>query len=283
MSSTCQLFQKKAFSRLFWVQFLGAFNDNVFKNALVVMMAAMVLSAIFAIVLLQLGFATGDIFGALALIAFALSLGIAIKYSKHMFRLVASLIIRTIYRVRYGQLELIPEKGAGIIICNHQSMVDALVVAAVTPRPVYFVMDHNFYKPLLRPMFRLLNVIPIAQAKEDPMRKEKAFEEVEKRLARGQLVCIFPEGMLTRDGDMNPFRSGVERILNANPVPVIPFAIDGLFGSWFSFEKGKPLSGMPKPKRRKITVKIADALPPETPKQQMQQVVGEMLSPSEGP
>src|SRR5690606_23928488 len=112
--------------------------------------------------------------------------------------------------------------------------------------PVRFVMDHNFFFiPVLKWFFVLSKAIPIASAKESVAIKEKSFELISKELQDGQLVCVFPEGLITHDGKLNPFRPGVERILAKDPVPVIPIAMKGLWGSFFSRHKGRAMSGIP--------------------------------------
>ena len=108
---------------------------------------------------------------------------------------------------------------------SFSSLSASLVITAVSPRPIRFVMHQRiFEKPLLNFIFREYRTIPIASAKEDAAVMEKAFEEVAKALDAGELVCIFPEGRLTDTGDINPFRPGVRRILERNPVPVVPLA-----------------------------------------------------------
>ena len=133
-------------------------------------------------------------------------------------------------------------------MCNHVSFVDALVIAAVCRRPIRFVMDHGIFRlPVLSFVFRTAHAIPIASAKEDPALKERALAEVAKALAEGELVCIFPEGRITATGELGAFRAGVERIVARSPVPVVPMALRGLWGSFFS-RKGGP--AMRRPFRR---------------------------------
>ena len=156
-----------------------------------------------------------------------------------LMRFLIFLLVHTIYRVRERGSEHLPEEGAAVLVCNHVSFVDALVITAACRRPIRFVMDHNIFRiPVLSFVFRTSRAIPIASAKEDPTLKERAFTEVARALAEGELVCIFPEGRLTGTGDMNPFRPGVERIVQTTPVPVVPMALRGLWGSFFSRKDG---------------------------------------------
>ena len=112
---------------------------------------------------------------------------------------------------------------------------DPAVIAACVRRPVRFVMDHRIYAiPVLHFIFRTMRAIPIASGREDPALKESAFAEASSALAAGEIVCIFPEGRITDTGELNAFRPGLQRILERTPVPVVPMALRGLWGSFFS-------------------------------------------------
>jgi len=152
-----------------------------------------------------------------------------------LMRFIVWMLVHSIYRLKKNGLERIPEEGAALIVCNHVSFVDALVIAAACRRPVRFVMDHQIFKiPVLSFVFRTGKAIPIAPAKQDPAMMERAFDEVSKALRAGDIVVIFPEGRITDTGELYPFRPGVKRILAADPVPVIPMALRGLWGHLLS-------------------------------------------------
>ncbi|MBL8405450.1 MAG: 1-acyl-sn-glycerol-3-phosphate acyltransferase, partial [Dechloromonas sp.] len=152
-------------------------------------------------------------------------------------------------------LENIPQEGAAVLVANHVSFADAVVIMGASPRPIRFVMDHRIFKtPLLGFVFRHCGAIPIASAKEDPALMEAAFAEAGRALANGDLVGIFPEGSITRDGELQTFRPGVSRILESNPVPVVPMALSGLWGSFFSRVDGV---AMKTPFRRGVFSDIA--------------------------
>lgn len=122
-----------------------------------------------------------------------------------------------------------------MLVCNHVTFVDWLILSAATQRPIRFVMHHQFLKvPLTGRLFRDAKVIPIAGVKENAEVLEAAFATIARELAEGELVCIFPEGRLTTDGKLSPFRRGIERIITTSPVPVVPMALQGLWGSLFS-------------------------------------------------
>jgi 1-acyl-sn-glycerol-3-phosphate acyltransferase len=152
-----------------------------------------------------------------------------------LLRFIDWVLIHTFYRIRTSGLENIPDEGAVLLVCNHISFLDPLVIMGCVRRPVRFVTYYKIFQmPFLRFVFRAAKAIPIAGAKEDPEIMRRAFEEVDKELAEGNIVCIFPEGGITRDGQIQGFRPGVEKILARRPVPVVPLALRGLWGSVFS-------------------------------------------------
>ncbi len=152
-----------------------------------------------------------------------------------LLRFVDWILINLLYRIEKRGLENIPEHGAALLVCNHISFMDPLIILGSIRRPVRFVMYYKIYNlPIMRPLFKAAKAIPIAGRKENPELMEHAFAEVDRELAAGNLVCIFPEGGITRDGTIQPFRPGLERILAQRPVPVVPMALRGLWGSIFS-------------------------------------------------
>ena len=152
-----------------------------------------------------------------------------------LMRFLTWILINTLYRIKLEGIDRIPEQGAALLVCNHVSYVDALIIGGNVRRPVRFVMYYKIFNiPVLSFIFRTAKTIPIAGSKEDPELLAKAFEAVDAELAAGNLVCIFPEGALTKDGEIAEFKSGVEKILARRPVPVVPLALRGLWGSVFS-------------------------------------------------
>jgi len=195
----------------------------------------MVASAIIAIGLLQAGLSVVDLFLVTALMNAAVAIYIFTLVPEFLMRFIAWLLVHTMYRVERHGLVNVPDEGACIVACNHVSYVDAVVISAYVPRPIRFVMDHRIFEtPVMGFVFRTMRAIPIAPAKEDAARKERAFDQVREALGEGEIIGIFPEGRLTGDGEMQPFRPGIERILAETPVPVIPMALQGLWGSFFS-------------------------------------------------
>ncbi len=185
--------------------------------------------------LLSQGVSIPTLFLVTALLNAAVAIYIYSLVPEFLLRFLAWLLIHSMYRLRLKGRGYLPEEGAALLVCNHVSYVDALVIAAACPRPVRFVMDHRiFHTPVLGAIFRAMKTIPIAPEKEDAQRKERAFEEIAKALREGDIICLFPEGKLTADGEMSPFKGGVMRILADTPVPVLPMALRGLWGSFFS-------------------------------------------------
>jgi 1-acyl-sn-glycerol-3-phosphate acyltransferase len=157
-----------------------------------------------------------------------------------LLRFVAWIMSRVVYRFKITGDEHIPVQGAAILTCNHVSYVDAVLLMAASPRPIYFVMDHRIFKqPLIGYLFKLGKAIPISPRAEDPAAYEAAFEAAAKVLRDGDLLAIFPEGGITKDGTLQPFKGGIMKILgNAErdgvTAPVIPMALTNLWGSYFS-------------------------------------------------
>jgi 1-acyl-sn-glycerol-3-phosphate acyltransferase len=195
----------------------------------------MVVSALVAMALLQAGFTIPEIFLTTALLNVLVALYIFTLVPEFLLRFLAWILINTVYRVRRIGIEQIPQRGAAILVCNHVSYVDALVIMAASPRPIRFVMDHQIFKvPVLSWLFKTAKTIPIAPASEDAAVMQQAYDDIAKALAEGDLVCIFPEGKLTSTGEMNGFKGGIKKIVDGSQVAVIPMALRGLWGSWFT-------------------------------------------------
>jgi 1-acyl-sn-glycerol-3-phosphate acyltransferase len=195
----------------------------------------MVASAGLAIGLLAAGLSIPYLFLTTAILNAVIALYIYRLVPEFLMRFLAWILIHTIYRVRKEGLDNVPETGPCIVVCNHVSYVDAIVIAACVRRPIRFVMDHRIFRtPFLNWLFRTMQAIPVASARDDARLKEQAFETAAAALRAGEVVGIFPEGTLTPDGEIGPFRPGVERMVKDTPVPVVPMALRGLWGSFFS-------------------------------------------------
>ncbi|WP_370600998.1 MFS transporter [Pseudomonas nitroreducens] len=201
----------------------------------------MVVAAIVSILLLSVAkLSIPQLFLVLSLMNVAVNVYIFKIVPEFTMRFLVWLLTHSMYRVDHRNLEAIPDEGPVVLVCNHVSFVDALLIAGSVRRPVRFVMYYKIFRiPVLNFIFRTAGAVPIAGRNEDAETYEKAFAKVAEYLREGEVVCIFPEGMLTLDGEMNEFRSGVERIIEETPVPVIPMALQGLWGSFFSRDPSK--------------------------------------------
>jgi len=195
----------------------------------------MIGSSVIAGALLGAGFSVPQVFLFTGL-ANALVAGyIFLLMPEYLLRFIAFVASRCIYRFKVSGDENIPLQGPAILVCNHVSFIDAILVMAASPRPIRFLMDHRIFKlPVLGWLFKLGKAIPIASQKEDPAAYERAFAEARAVLEDGEMLCIFPEGGITRDGSLGEFKGGIMKILQTHPVPVVPLALQNLWGSYFS-------------------------------------------------
>jgi 1-acyl-sn-glycerol-3-phosphate acyltransferase len=195
----------------------------------------LVVAAGLAIGLFAAGLSIPQLILTVAIMNAAVALYIYTLVPEFLMRFMAWILIHSVYRLRKEGVERIPEEGAAVVVCNHVSYVDALVLMAGCRRPIRFVMDHQIFRaPLLGFFFRTARAIPIAPAKENPELLERAYDAIARELAAGELVGIFPEGRLTSTGEMGEFRGGIMKILERTPVPVVPMALSGLWQSLFT-------------------------------------------------
>jgi 1-acyl-sn-glycerol-3-phosphate acyltransferase len=181
-----------------------------------------------------------------------------------LLRFLAWLLVHFIYRLETRGRDNIPAQGPALLICNHVGFADALVISAGCPRPVRFIMEAAIFRiPVMSAIFRGMKAIPVAPAKEDPAVYERAFQIVADELRDGQLVCIFPEGRLTADGEIGEFRAGMMRILKETPVPVVPMALTGLWDSMFSRKYRSVWKRWPRRFWPKIGLRVGTPLAPE--------------------
>ncbi|OYT92063.1 MAG: glycerol acyltransferase [Burkholderiales bacterium PBB3] len=220
----------------------------------------MIGSSVIAGALLKAGFTIPQIFlftgVANAIVAFYIFLVVP----EYLLRFVAWVVSRLIYRFKLSGDEHIPTQGAAILVCNHVSFVDAVLLMAASPRPIRFIMDHNIFKvPVLGWLFRLAKAIPIAPRTQDPKAYEAAFDAAAKVLKDGDLLCIFPEGGITRDGGLQEFKGGIMKILERTTqqgvqVQVVPMALTNLWGSFFS--RAEQGAAMVRPFRRGVFSRV---------------------------
>lgn len=238
------------------------------QNSLFIVLAAMIGIVLqmqelhlFGVRIPMPGLSIPQVFLALAIANAVVAIWIFSIVPEFLMRFLSWVMVRTLYRLRlHGVERHVPEEGAALIVCNHVSYMDALVLAAAIPRPVRFVMYYRIFNiPVMRWIFRTAKAIPIAGAREDPELMQRAFDAIDAALAEGELVCIFPEGALTKDGEIAAFKSGVEKILARRAVPVVPMALRNMWTSMWS-KRDSRLRRMRVPRRFRAHIEvIADA------------------------
>jgi 1-acyl-sn-glycerol-3-phosphate acyltransferase len=206
--------------------------------ALNIQNAVFIVTAAVSALLLQrlFGWSIPELYLAVGIATAAVAVFIFSLVPEFFMRFLAWMYIRLMYRIEIHGVEThVPDEGPALLVCNHVSYMDALILSSAIPRPIRFVMYYRIFNtPGARWAFKAARAIPIAGRHEDAALMERAFAEVDQALAEGELVCIFPEGHLTRDGEIGPFKTGMERILATRPVPVVPLAIRGMWASIFS-------------------------------------------------
>lgn len=228
-------------------------------NALLIVAAAG-----FGLGLGALGMDASQVFLAAALLNVLVAWYIFTLVPEFVMRFITWVLVNTLYRARADGTARIPEDGPVLLVCNHVSFMDPLLLMANLRRPVRFVMYYKIFNvPLLSFVFRTAKAIPIAGQKEDPLVLQQAYDAIDAALAAGEAVCIFPEGRLTVDGEIAPFRAGVEKILARRPVPVVPMALRGLWGSvWSRRDSRLGRARLPRRFRARVELLVDAALAP---------------------
>ncbi len=222
----------------------------------------MVSAGIMAAVMLLLGFDVLDIFKVTAVLTAIVILYIMWLVPEFVLRLIAWVLIHSVYRIEKVDLHNVPEEGGALIVCNHVSYVDPVILHGLLPRPARYVMYEPIYRlPVINWLFRGMKSIPINTKRADERVYTKAFDEIADCLQKGRLVVLFPEGGITRDGEIAKFQPGIDQIIKRTPVPVIPIALRGVWGSWFSRHKGEAMQGFPRNWMRRITVVSGELVP----------------------
>jgi 1-acyl-sn-glycerol-3-phosphate acyltransferase len=243
------------------------------KNRSQIIAANNIVNAIFMV--------ASAIFGIIALVIFELSIPtyflilavLNIFAAAYIYSTVPEFVLRffiwmlthTLYRINDKGLDNIPETGPAVLVCNHVSFVDAMLIAGSYQRPIRFVMDRSIAEMKgLKTFFKIAKTIPICSPKADIDTYENAFKRIKEELDDGELICIFPEGKLTTDGEVDTFKSGIERIIKESAVPVVPMALDGMWGSFFSHKSGHALTTRPKRFWSKVSLTAAPMQSAET-------------------
>ena len=246
----------------------------------------MIASAVIAGALLQAGLTIPQVFLVVGIANAVVAAYIFLLVPEYLLRFTAWVATHIVYRFRVRGEESIPVQGPAILACNHVSFVDAVLLMAASPRPIHFVMDHRIFRfPVLGWLIRLAKAIPIAPQKDDPALYEAAFERAAQVLREGDLLAIFPEGGITRDGQLQPFKGGIMKILeraHADGIapPVVPMALTNLWGSFFSrIEQG---GAMVRPFRRGMFSRVGlnvgrPVAAAQVQPERLQEAVGQLL------
>lgn len=223
----------------------------------------MVLAAGFGVVVLSvIGASLNTFMLALSAVSLTLAAIILCMVPRPALRLSIFMLIRVLYRLRFRGRQSVPARGAALVVCNHVSFMDALILGGGCPRPLRFLMDRPIYEsPWLNWFFRIAGAIPVDSERCDPGGVRRALDEVSHALRQGEVVMLFPEGRLTSDGEMQRFRRGVDIILARDPVPVVPAGLAGLWGSWTSNRGGKALTKWPRRFRARVALHFGDPIP----------------------
>ena len=223
----------------------------------------MVGASLLSIALLSAGLSIPELFLVIAALNALVAAYIYTLLPEFLMRFLAWIIISVFYRVRPSGIENIPDEGPAVVVCNHVSFMDPVILGGSIRRPLRFVMYYKIFEiPFVNFFFRTAKAIPIASARENLTLMNEAFDKVDAELAAGNVVCIFPEGAITRDGEVQRFRPGIERIIARRAVPVIPVALGGLWGSWFSRDQRGRVRKIPERLFARVPVAIGAAVPP---------------------
>src|SRR5579872_5326912 len=193
-----------------------------------------------------------------------------------LLRFALWILTHIFYRVRSIGRGNIPRKSGGLLVCNHMSFVDAVMLLAAAGRPIRFLIFKDIYElPLVRPWARMMRAIPIS-SEQRPRDLIRSLREASDSIRRGELVCIFAEGQITRTGQLLPFRRGMERIMKGVDAPIVPVNLHGLWGSIFSFEGGRFLWKWPRRIPYPVTASFGHPLPGTSSAFDVRQAVQEL-------
>lgn len=224
----------------------------------------MVVAGVAGVVLLALDFTVLQIYKIAAVANAIVAIYIFSQIPEHFLRLLSWLLMHSVYRIKKVDLDKIPKDGPALIVCNHVSFFDPPILLGILPRPARFIMWHSFYDlPVAGRLFKWLKTIPIGNARERADLVPLAYDKIAEELEAGHLVVIFPEGHITKTGELNNFQPGIDKILRRTPVPVVPMALRGMWGTWASRKKGRALKGLPTGYMKRLTAVAGDVLDPE--------------------
>ncbi|MFA6317639.1 MAG: AMP-binding protein [Elusimicrobiota bacterium] len=195
-------------------------------------------------------------------------------------RTLARIFVFLLYRMRIIDRRHCPRKGAALLVANHISYADPILIAAASPRSVHFLMSRTYFDiPVARWFFKAMGAIPVS-GRDSPKAVLRSLEACRKVLREGNVLCIFAEGTISRHGQMNSFKKGFEKVVQGLDVPIVPVHLDRLWGSLFSFEGGRVLFKLPGRLPYPVTVNFGHPLPPDADAHRVRQAIQELGSES---
>jgi len=193
-----------------------------------------------------------------------------------MLHFIGLLVARLCYRIKVYGIENIPSSEGVLLVSNHASFVDPLLLSATQLRRMRFFMYRGYYNKFwLKPICKLTGVIPVSR-KDPPKKLMASFEKAHAAMDAGNIVCVFAEGAMTRNGVLRKFRRGFEQIMAGSSYKIVPVYIGGTWGSIFSYYYGKPLSTLPKKFPYPVSIHFGEPMPAETSAHQIRQKVSEL-------
>ena len=223
-----------------------------------------------------LGFTASMSFLVVGLLTAVLAVCTIIVLPDFLIRFVVVFITRFFYRMKVRGIENLPTSGPALIVANHVTWVDSMLIAATQQRHIRFMMGRDIYdSSWLKPVFKLMKVIPVSDS-DGPRSVLKSLALARAALDAGDIVCIFAEGAITRNGNMRAFRPGMERIMKGSNYPIIPVHIGGAWGSIFSHYYGKLFSRFPGTIPYDISVVFGGALPASASSNDVRRSIQEM-------
>ena len=232
-------------------------------GSIIAFLGILLSSGVYYLVSVIGGFSPPTIFLISAVFTIGATIYVLLLLPDALLRLLLWLFTHSIYRIRVEGRDHIPDKGGALFVSNHLSFVDALLLLASTDRPIRFIMFKGYNdRPLIKPFSRMMRAIPISSELR-PREMIRSLQEASNAIRSGDVVCIFAEGQITRIGQLLPFRRGLERIMKNVDAPIIPVFLDGVWGSIFSFQKGRFLWKIPRRLLSPVTVSFGRPMKPD--------------------
>ena len=229
----------------------------------------------------SIGLSTSNIFTVVGAVTLVATVYVLWLLPDSFLRLLLVLLTNTLYRIRIRGRDNIPDKGGVLFVCNHLSYIDALFLFASIDRPIRFIMSDEVYRIwFVKPFAKILQVIPMP-SRQRPRQIVQGLREASARIVAGEVVCIFAEGQVSRTGNLLPFRRGFVRIMRDLDNPIIPVNLGGVWGSIFSYERGRAVWKMPKRIPYPVSVRFGKPMAAHSQPAEVRQAVQDLAQPYE--